>query len=68
MAKGAKGAGEATESTDPILSLVGARIRAIRKRAKIRQSALAEAIGTHPSYIVGVESGAQNMTDRKSVV
>lgn len=62
MAKGAKGAGEAAENTDPILSLVGARIRAIRKRAKIKQSVLAEAIGTHPSYIVGVESGAQNMT------
>lgn len=63
MAKGVAPTEEASGGDgDPLLAHVGERIRAARKRARLRQSDLAQAIGTHQSYIVGVEAGEQNIT------
>ncbi len=61
MAKRPNIAGEASEQ-EPLLALVGSRIRAARLRAKLKQSELATAIGTGQSYIVGVEAGETNIT------
>ena len=62
MAKGDKIADEASGAPDPLLVLVGSRIRLIRKRAKLKQSEVAAAIETKQAYMVGVEAGQQNIT------
>lgn len=64
MAKGDKIADEASDDPDPLLVLVGSRIRLIRKRAKLKQSEVAAAIETKQAYMVGVEAGQQNITLR----
>ncbi len=63
MAKRPNIAGEASEP-EPLLALVGTRIKAARLRAKLKQSDVAAAIGTGQSYIVGVEAGETNITLR----
>lgn len=63
MAKRPNIAGEASEP-EPLLALVGTRIKTARLRAKLKQSDLAAAIGTGQSYIVGVEAGETNITLR----
>jgi transcriptional regulator with XRE-family HTH domain len=63
MAKRPNNAGEASEQ-EPLLALVGSRIKAARLRAKLKQSDVATAIGTGQSYIVGVEAGETNITLR----
>ncbi len=63
MAKRPHIAGEASEQ-EPLLVLVGTRIKAARLRAKLKQSDVAAAIGTGQSYIVGVEAGETNITLR----
>lgn len=45
-----------------ILKLVGAKVRAIRKRRGLTQEQLAEMIDTQHSYIGYVERGEQNVT------
>lgn len=45
-----------------ILKLVGAKVRAIRKRRGLTQEQLAEMIDTQHSYIGYVERGEQNIT------
>lgn len=45
-----------------ILKLVGAKIRAVRKRRGLTQEQLAEMIDTQHSYIGYVERGEQNVT------
>lgn len=63
MARGGKPTEEAPDGGhEPILALVGGRIRAARRRARLKQSDLAEAIGTKQAYMVGVEAGDQNIT------
>ena len=64
MVKGDKIADEASDDPDPLLVLVGSRIRLIRKRAKLKQSEVAAAIETKQTYMVGVEAGQQNITLR----
>ena len=64
MAKGFKNADEPSGEHDPLLEHVGARIRAARKRAKLKQSEVAAAIGSGQSYIVDIESGKANLTLR----
>lgn len=61
MSKGPNNAGEASDQ-EPLLALVGNRIKAARLHAKLKQSELAAAIGTGQSYIVGVEAGETNIT------
>lgn len=51
-----------SDDDEPLLLLVGSRIRALRRRAKLKQSEVAKSIGTGQSYIVGVEAGEQNIT------
>lgn len=63
MAKRPNIAGEASEP-EPLLALVGTRIKTARLSAKLKQSDLAAAIGTGQSYIVGVEAGETNITLR----
>jgi transcriptional regulator with XRE-family HTH domain len=62
MSKGPSIPGEVANDQEPLLALVGARIRATRQRAKLKQSDVARSIGTKQSYIVGVEAGEQNIT------
>lgn len=51
-----------SDDDEPLLLLVGSRIRTLRRRAKLKQSEVAKSIGTGQSYIVGVEAGEQNIT------
>ncbi len=53
--------GEIEGAHDPFLKLVGERIRAARRRAGLKQSDLASAIGAKQPYIVAVEAG-ENLT------
>lgn len=62
MAKEDKTVAEFSTGVDPLLALVGDRIRSTRRRAKLKQSDIANIIGTGQSYIVGVEAGEQNIT------
>ena len=64
MAKETQTTSEISSEQEPFLVLVGERIRAARRRAKLKQSDVAEAIGTRQSYIVGVEAGETNITLR----
>lgn len=61
MAEGDKTKGEMPDQPDPFLALVGARIKALRKRRKLKQSEVAAAIGTKQAYMVGVEAGQANL-------
>lgn len=58
---------DAASDHDPFLALVGSRIRAARRRAKLRQADLAKAINTSQSYIGGVELGLTNLSMRSMV-
>lgn len=49
-------------SHEALLAFVGARIREARKRAKLRQSDLAKAIGSSQGYIFQIEAGEANVT------
>lgn len=49
------------------LLVVGARIRAERKRLGLSQEALANAVGLHRTYIGGVERGERNVGLRNLV-
>ena len=62
MARGPNIAAEVSSDPDPLLVLVGSRIRAARQRAKLKQSELAGAIETAQSYIVSIEAGEANIT------
>jgi len=62
MSKGPHIAGEESSDQESLLLLVGGRIRAARQRAKLKQSDVANAIGTKQSYIVGLEAGQANIT------
>ena len=62
MARGPNIAAEVSSDPDPLLVLVGSRIRAERRRAKLKQSELAGAIETAQSYIVSIEAGEANIT------
>jgi transcriptional regulator with XRE-family HTH domain len=53
---------ELSSDPDPLLVLVGSRVRAARQRAKLKQSELAGAIETAQSYIVSIEAGEANIT------
>lgn len=57
---------DAADDHDPFLRAVGARIRAARKQAKLRQVDLAKALNTRQSYIGAVELGMTN-TSLKSI-
>ena len=57
----AKIAGETEGDHDQFLKLVGERIRAARRRAGLKQSDLASAIGAKQPYIVAIEAG-ENLT------
>ena len=61
MAKRPSIEGDASDQ-EPLLSVVGTRIKAARLRAKLKQSDVAAAIGTGQSYIVGLEAGETNIT------
>ena len=61
MAREAAIAEETEDAYDPFLKLVGERIRAARRRAGLKQSDLANAIGAKQPYIVAVEAG-ENLT------
>ena len=65
MAKGTETADDASDDRDldlDLMALVGARVKALRKRAKIKQMDLAKIIGVKPTYIASVEAGQQNLT------
>lgn len=63
MAKGTETADDASDDRDlDLMALVGARVKALRKRAKIKQMDLAKTIGVKPTYIASVEAGQQNLT------
>ena len=62
MARGPNIAAEVSSDPDPLLVLVGSRIRAARRHAKLKQSDLAGAIETAQSYIVSIEAGEANIT------
>jgi len=62
MVKEVKIADNESGDDEPLLLLVGSRIRMLRRRAKLKQSEVAKSIGTGQSYIVGVEAGEQNIT------
>lgn len=62
MAKGSNNSGEPSGEYEPLLEHVGARIRAARRRAKLKQSEVAAAIGSGQSYIVDIEAGKANLT------
>lgn len=64
MSKGSHIVDQASSDQEPLLVLVGTRIRAARQRAKLKQSDVANVIGTKQSYIVGVEAGQANITLR----
>lgn len=53
---------EGESDDEPLLLLVGSRIRTLRRRAKLKQSDVAKLIGTGQPYIVAVELGQQNIT------
>lgn len=53
--------GGAEGAHDQFLKLVGERIRAARRRAGLKQSDLANAIGAKQPYIVAIEAG-ENLT------
>lgn len=57
-------ADRAAELDEPLLAVVGARIRSARKRAKLNQTQVAAAIGAAQSSIVEIEAGRQNLTLR----
>lgn len=62
MVKEVKAADNDADDNEPLLLLVGSRIRTLRRRAKLKQSEIAKSIGTGQSYVVGVEAGEQNIT------
>lgn len=65
MAKGTETADDVSGDRDldfDLVTLVGARVKALRKRAKIKQMDLAKTIGVKPTYIASVEAGQQNLT------
>ena len=62
MVREVKSADNDADDDEPLLLLVGARIRTLRRRAKLKQSEVAKSIGTGQSYVVGVEAGEQNIT------
>lgn len=65
MAKGTETADDVSGDRDldfDLMTLVGARVKALRKRAKIKQMDLAKTIGVKPTYIASVEAGQQNLT------
>jgi len=62
MVKEDKTVAELATGVEPLLALAGSRIRSIRRRAKLKQSDIANTIGTGQSYIVSVEAGEQNIT------
>jgi len=55
------GSAEESEGQDRFLKHVGERIRAARRRAGLKQTDLASAIGAKQPYIVAVEAG-ENLT------
>ncbi|MBV8915363.1 MAG: helix-turn-helix domain-containing protein [Acetobacteraceae bacterium] len=55
------GSAEESEGQDGFLKHVGERIRAARRRAGLKQTDLASAIGAKQPYIVAVEAG-ENLT------
>ena len=62
MVKEAKVVDDLSNDAEPLLALVGARIRSIRKSAKLKQSEIAKLIGTGQSFVVSVEAGEANVT------
>lgn len=62
MAKASNNSEEPSGEHEPLLEHVGARIRAARRRAKLKQSEVAAAIGSGQSYIVDIEAGKANLT------
>lgn len=64
MVKEVKIVDNKSDDDEPLLLLVGSRIRTLRRRSKLKQSEVAKSIGTGQSYVVGVEAGEQNITLR----
>ena len=62
MAKEPNAAGDKPAEQDPLLSILAARVRELRRAKKLTQSELGAAIGSNQGYMFGVEAGDANIT------
>ena len=62
MQEGPESERVAAVSHEPLLAIVGSRIREARKRARLSQTDLAKTIGSGQSYIFQIEAGEANIT------
>lgn len=46
----------------PLKSVLGMRVRELRRAAALTQEALAEQLGVTPRYLAGIERGERNLT------